>query len=163
MRSCLMWVLLVVTAATAVLIWPYRSERIAGVAANNRTGCVINTFNSSGYTPYRPVALWEVERLAEPVRSGVAVYECGGVVGQRPASMTLVVPDTDQKIDGCASSSDSATCYAAFTTAPPAGGAPQRYRLLIQVRPGDPVQSIDLTVTRDVEWRSGGIDALMSV
>ena len=163
MRKLLIGLVLFAALGGVALAWPYRSERIIGVAENNRTGCTINVQNSSGWKSDGFPSAVRVERLEEPVAVGVAVYECGGVVGRRPAAMTLLTPGTGYRADGCASSGDSAWCYAGLPVAPPASGAPQRYRLLIQVRPAGPAQSVDIIVTRRVTWRSGTLDAFMSV
>jgi hypothetical protein len=104
-----------------------------------------------------------VERLEEPVVAGVAAYECGGLVGNPPAAMTLLVPGTGYRAEGCVADSDPDSCYTNLPTAPAASGAPDRYQVLIQVRSGEPVQAVDLIVTRRVTWRSRIYDALMSV
>jgi hypothetical protein len=143
--------------------WPYRSEQVVGVVENNRTGCTISVQNSSGWKNEGPPSAWQVERLEEPVVAGVAAYECGGVTGRRPAAMILTQPGTRYRAEGCASSSDSDWCYMSLPTPPSASGAPQRYQLFVQVRASEPAQAIDITVTRQVTWRSGTFDALMSV
>jgi hypothetical protein len=163
MRKLLIGLALLAALGSVALASPYRSERIIGVAANNRTGCTISVQNSTGWASDGIPSAVRVERLEEPIVSGVAVYECEGVVGRRPAAMTLLAPATGYRAEGCASSSDPNWRYAALPAAPPASGTPQRYRLVIQVRPGGPAQSIDLIVTRQVTWRSGTIDAIMSV
>jgi hypothetical protein len=139
--------------------WPYRIEEVIGRIDNNRTGCTINVQNSSGWEPGIPSA-FKAGRLVEPVVAGVAAYECGGVVGNPPAAMTLLVPGTSYRVEGCGADPDS--CYTDFPAAPSASGAPKRYQLLIQVRQGEPAQAVDIIVTRRVTWRSGTFDALMS-
>ena len=141
---------------------PYRSEQIVGVAANNRTGCVINVQNSSGWKRQGTPSVWRPARLEEPVAAGVAVYECGGAIGARPAAMILVDAATGERVDGCTVSSDDAWCYTALPKPPAASGAPRHYRLLIRVRPGAPVQTVDLTVSRRIIWRSATLDGIMS-
>ena len=54
-------------------------------------------------------------------------------------------------------------CSFRLRTPPPEGGAPQRYRLLIQLRPNEAAQSVDIDVSRQYGWRSATFDALMSV
>ncbi|MCW3846257.1 hypothetical protein OF829_03330 [Sphingomonas sp. LB-2] len=163
MRKLLIGIALFFVLGGVALAWPYRSERVIGVIENDRTGCVINVQNSTGWKSDGAPSALNVERLEEPVEAGVAIYECGGVIGQRPAAMTLIDPGTGYRAEGCASSSDPHWCYARLPAPLPASGAPLRYRVLIQVRPGEPVQAVEIKVTREVTWRSASLDALMSV
>jgi hypothetical protein len=161
MRKLLIGAVLFIALGGTALAWPYRSERVVGTVAHNRTGCTISVQNSSGWVSDGPPSAWHVERLEEPVTAGVAVYECGGVIGNRPAAIHLIAPDGRQLPEGCAAAGDNDWCYSSFPAAP--SGTPQQYRLLIQMRAGEPVQTIHIDVSRRVTWRSGTIDALMSV
>jgi len=160
---CLLIGLGVLVAAALAMISPYRSEAVIGEIANNRTGCVINVQNSSGWKDQGIPSAWRPARLAEPVDAGVAAYECGGIIGNRPAAMILTTPGSDERREGCASSSSKDWCYARLHVPPAASGAPHRYRLLVQVRPDEPVHAIDIKVTRRIEWRSATLDGIMSV
>ncbi|ATY33746.1 hypothetical protein [Sphingomonas psychrotolerans] len=162
MRKVLAAIVLFFVLGGVMAAAPYPIEEINGLVGNNRSGCTINVQNSSGWEPGFPSVL-RVERLEEPVVAGVVAYECGGIVGNPPAAMTLLVPGTGYRAEGCVVEHDPDGCYTDLPTAPAASGTPKRYQVLIQVRRGGPVEAVDLIVTRRVTWRCRIFDALMSV
>ena len=162
MRKLLIGGVLFFLLGGVALAWPYRSEQVIGIVQRNNTGCTIRVDAKTGWQT-GGAAVLHVERLTEPVAAGVAAYECDGVIGRRPATMTLLVPGTGERREACASSSSRNWCYAELPSVPRLGDPPQRYILLIQVLPGEPVQAMELTVSRGITWRSGSFDALMSV
>jgi hypothetical protein len=153
--------LLIGSAAFATA--PYRIEQVSEQVHGNLTGCQIRASNSSGWKLGRSDLGIPGQRFEDPLLANIAIYDCPDAEDGTPASMIVIAPDghREEACEDPRPPSDNG-CSIRLRTPPAAGGMPQRYRLLIQLRPKEPVQPVDIDVRRQDSWSSATFDALMS-
>jgi hypothetical protein len=163
-RKLLVGLALFFVLGGVALAWPYRIEEVVGEVGDHATGCQIGASNSSGWEHALSDQGIPGQRLEDPLLANIAVYECRGTVRGAPASVIVVAPDgrRQEACDEPLQPGDT-SCSARLRTPPPKGGAPQHYRLLIQLRAGGSVHAVDVQVSREYRWRSGTLDAIVSV
>lgn len=157
MRKLVIAIVLFFVLGGVALAFPYRSERIVGTIIGNNTGCTINAADTGGRD-----STGTYHRLVEPIRATVAVYECKTLPSGRPAKLILTSPETGYREEGCIARPEDGWCLL-FLPRIPEAGALHRYRLMVQLRPGEQPVAVEIEVRRDIEWRSGTLDAIMSV
>jgi len=164
MRKVLAGCGLLLIGSAAFAIAPYRTERVFEQAHGNRTSCQIRASNSSGWKVGFSDLGFPGERFEDPLLANIAIYDCPGVEDGTPASMIVIAPDGLRK-EACEEPRRPGDngCAIRLRTPPPAGGTPQRYRLLIKLHPGETAQAVDIDVSRQFSWRSGTFDAILSV
>jgi hypothetical protein len=156
-------VLILVAGGAAYASSPYQVERIATATRNNTTGCEIEAARDSGWKPGPRVWGFRNDRLEEPVHASIAIYNCPDLPGGRPVAMILIAADGTRVSGDCGNDIGPGFCPLALPAVPAAGGAALRYRVLIHRRAGEAFQSLDLDVRRDKSWRSGTLDAILTV
>lgn len=164
MRKALAGCGLLLIGSAALVVAPYRSERVFAQVHDNPTGCQIRAYNSSGWKLGLSDLGIPGERFEDPLLANVAIYDCPGIDDGTPASMIVIAPGglREEACEEPRRPGDNG-CSIRLRTPPPEGGAPQRYRLLIQLRPNEASQAVDIDVRRQDGWRSATFDALMSV
>ncbi|MHA6719232.1 hypothetical protein ACX40Y_07225, partial [Sphingomonas sp. RS6] len=164
------WIFILAAVPTALLaffLWPYRSETIESNISKNNTGCSISVTSNGGWKNemYLP-GIW-ASRVAYPLDVRVFVDECRNLPEGRPYSVDLVSTASGTIIARgmyCAENSRSED-YPCQLELPPLASLTDQNRYVVRVRTArrHTVVTARIQLYLKREWRSVGIDAMLSV
>lgn len=157
---------LIAAAALLFFTWPYRLQTVVGLVSHNDTGCTIAVNQISDWQEGVIAPGLSTTSLKFPLTVWVFADACGGLPAGRPYAADLIAVDTGKVIatsKSCAIRVESD--FPCRLEAPPiAAGAPlPRYILRVVRKQGEAARRAEIDVTTPRQWRSGVLDAIMSV